>query len=164
MVYDWLRCMQAVRKYYELKHDLDATRKQLRDLVMQEKYIVRFLQAGRIVQLTEEDGTDWGWSTCVSKVSNPSPSLFLSRSTFRRILLFFKPLGFSQFVSSSSRAPCSTLPLHSYLHAPIATYVYTYIHSYIHTCTRRRVVRMYISMTWVCVRWYIVCLCMSLRV
>ncbi|PHJ20176.1 superkiller viralicidic activity 2 family, partial [Cystoisospora suis] len=59
----------AIRKYYELKHDLDQVNHQLRELIMQEKYIVRYLQAGRIIRLIEEDGTDWGWSTCVSKIT-----------------------------------------------------------------------------------------------
>ncbi|ESS30801.1 putative Superkiller viralicidic activity 2 family 2 [Toxoplasma gondii VEG] len=59
----------AVREYYELKHDLSGLGKELRDLAMQEKYILRYLQAGRIVRLVDESGTDWGWATCLSKIS-----------------------------------------------------------------------------------------------
>ncbi|CBZ51558.1 DEAD/DEAH box helicase family protein, related [Neospora caninum Liverpool] len=60
----------AVCEYYELKHDLAGLGKELRNLAMQERYILRYLQAGRIVRLVEENGTDWGWATCLSKISN----------------------------------------------------------------------------------------------
>ncbi|PFH34659.1 putative Superkiller viralicidic activity 2 family 2 [Besnoitia besnoiti] len=60
---------KAVREYYELKHDLESLGKELRALAMQERYIVRYLQAGRIVRLVDDSDTDWGWATCLSKIS-----------------------------------------------------------------------------------------------
>ncbi|KAL8444925.1 hypothetical protein Emed_005966 [Eimeria media] len=59
---------EAISSFYGRKHELLQQGRLLRSIAMQPKYLVRFLQPGRLVCLHEDDGTEWGWATCVYKL------------------------------------------------------------------------------------------------
>ncbi|XP_026194047.1 exosome RNA helicase MTR4 [Cyclospora cayetanensis] len=59
---------EAICSFYGRKHELLQQGRLLRAIAMQPQHLVRFLQPGRLVSLVEDDGTEWGWATCVHKL------------------------------------------------------------------------------------------------
>ncbi|CDJ69068.1 RNA helicase, putative [Eimeria necatrix] len=59
---------EAISSFYGRKHELLQQGRLLRSIAMQPQQLARFLQPGRLVGLLEDDGTEWGWATCVQKL------------------------------------------------------------------------------------------------
>lgn len=79
---------EAISSFYGRKHELLQQGRLLRSITMQPQYLVRFLQPGRLVSLVEDDGTDWGWATCVHKLQKRSvPSTNAHEGPIEQLLL-----------------------------------------------------------------------------
>ena len=62
---------EVVGEYFTMKKQLKKIRWEITEVVREPQNIVPFLQPGRLIKVTQADGTSWGWAAAVTHRKKP---------------------------------------------------------------------------------------------